>query len=71
MPGFSAKYVKAEEHQLANEFIQQLRLQQLRLKVDLRANPATKPFVEDALVNANVSRVEATDRLSLYFCMDA
>lgn len=71
MPGFSAKYVKAEEHQLANEFIQQLRLQQLRLKVDLRANPATKPFVEDALVNANVSRVEAMDRLSLYFCIDA
>jgi len=71
MPGFSAKYVKAEEHQLANEFIQQLRLQQLRLKLDLRGNPNTKPLMEDALVNANVARVEALDRLSLYFCMDA
>jgi len=71
MPGFSAKYVKAEERQMANEFIQQLRLQQLRLKVDLRANPSTKPLMDDALVNANVARVEALDRLSLYFCMDA
>jgi hypothetical protein len=41
------------------------------LKVDLRANPATKPLMEDALVNANVARVEAMDRLSLYFCMSA
>jgi len=33
MPGFSAKYVKNEESHIANEFVQQLRLQQqLRLK---------------------------------------
>ena len=71
MPGFSAKYVRSEEHQLANEFVQQLRLQQLRLKVDLRANAKTRPFIEDSLVNANVGRLEALDRLSLHFCMDA
>jgi len=69
MPGFSAKYVKVEENQLVSEFIQQLRLQQLRLKVDLRANQATKPFLEDGLVNANVARLEALDRLSLHFCL--
>ena len=42
MPGYSAKYVKAQEQQQANDFVQRLRLQQLRLKVDLRNNPATK-----------------------------
>ncbi len=67
MPGFSAKYVKSEESHIANDFVQQLRLQQLRLKVDLRANPATKPFMEEPLINANVARLEALDRLSLHF----
>jgi len=70
MPGFSAKYVKADENHLVNDFVQQLRLQQLRLKVDLRANVATKPFMEDPLVNANVARLEALDRLSLHFCLN-
>ena len=70
MPGFSAKYVKAEESHLVNDFVQQLRLQQLRLKVDLRANVASKPFMDDPLVNANVARLEALDRLSLHFCMN-
>lgn len=70
LPGFSAKYVKTEESHLVNDFVQQLRLQQLRLKVDLRANAATKPFMEDPLVNANVARLEALDRLSLHFCMN-
>ena len=70
MPGFSAKYVKAEESHLVNDFVQQLRLQQLRLKVDLRANAASKPFMDDPLVNANVARLEALDRLSLHFCMN-
>src|SRR6267154_2484523 len=51
MPGFSAKYVKNEESHIANEFVQQLRLQQLRLKVDLRGNPATKPFMDAVPVN--------------------
>jgi hypothetical protein len=71
MPGFSAKYVRAEETHLTNDFVQQLRLQQLRLKVDLRANVATKPFLEDRLVNANVGLLEVLDRLSLYFCLNA
>jgi hypothetical protein len=70
LPGFSAKYVKSEEEPLVNEFVQQLRLQQLRLKVDLRANPAMKPFVEEPLINANVDRLEALDRLSLHFCQN-
>jgi Protein of unknown function (DUF3891) len=70
LPGFSAKYVKAEESHLANEFVQQLRLQQLRLKVDLRANLATKPFMEDSFISANVARLEVLDRLSLHFCLN-
>jgi len=71
MPGFSAKYVKNDESHIANEFVQQLRLQQLRLKVDLRANAATKPFMDEPLINANVARLEALDRLSLYFCLNS
>ncbi|HMH79068.1 MAG TPA: DUF3891 family protein [Candidatus Acidoferrum sp.] len=70
MPGFSAKYVKNEESHIANEFVQQLRLQQLRLKVDLRGNAATKPFMEEPLIHANVARLEALDRLSLHFCLN-
>jgi hypothetical protein len=62
--------VKSEESQIANEFVQQLRLQQLRLKVDLRANAATKPFMDEPLIAANVARLEALDRLSLHFCVN-
>lgn len=69
MPGYSAKYVRAEEANHVNEFIQQLRLQQLRLKVDLRTNPAMKPFMEEPLIKANLARLEALDRLSLHFCL--
>ncbi|HVO57313.1 MAG TPA: DUF3891 family protein [Dongiaceae bacterium] len=71
MPGYSAKYVKGEEVSLANEFVQQLRLQQLRLKVDLRSNPATKAVTEETLIKANAARLEALDRLSLHFCLNA
>jgi hypothetical protein len=70
MPGFSAKYVKNEESHIANEFVQQLRLQQLRLKVDLRASAATKPFMEEPLINASLARMEVLDRMSLHFCMN-
>ena len=49
--------------------MQRLRLQQVRLKVDLRNNPATKPFVDDNLIRLNSQRLEALDRLSLYFCL--
>jgi Protein of unknown function (DUF3891) len=69
IPGFSAKYVKSQEQHVANDFVQRLRLQQLRIKVDLRNNPTTKAFTDEKLINANLQRLEALDRLSLYFCM--
>jgi hypothetical protein len=69
MPGFSAKYVKSQEAPMVSEFLQTLRLQQLRLKVDLRADPRMKDFTDEKWLQANASRLEALDRLSLYFCM--
>jgi hypothetical protein len=69
IPGFSAKYVKANESQMADEFVQRLKLQQLRLKVDLHANPETKNFAGEKTLQANHQRLEALDRLSLYFCL--
>lgn len=71
IPGYSAKYVKSQEQHVANDFVQRLRLQQLRIKVDLRNNPATKSFTDENLIKANVQRLEALDRLSLYFCLGA
>jgi hypothetical protein len=69
MPGFSAKYVKSQESQIVSDFLQTLRLQQLRLKVDLRADPKMKDFTDEKWLQANALRLEALDRLSLYFCM--
>jgi hypothetical protein len=69
IPGYSAKYVKSTEQNIANDFVQRLRLQQLRLKVDLRNDPATKPFTDEKLIAANSQRLEALDRLSLHFCL--
>ena len=69
MPGYSAKYVKTQEQHHANDFVQRLRLQQLRLKVDLRNDPETKPFTEETLIKANSQRLDALDRLSLFFCL--
>lgn len=69
MPGFSAKYVKSEEMPAVNDFVQRLRLQQLRLKVDLRGNGATRTFAEERTFEANLKRLEAVDRLSLHFCL--
>ncbi len=71
MPGFSSKYVRSNESTVVNEFVQRLKLQQLRLKVDLRAKPETKIFTEERFLQANVQRLEALDRLSLYFCSPA
>ena len=71
MPGYSAKYVKSHEQHHANDFVQRLRLQQLRLKVDLRNDPATKDFTDEKLIRANAQRLDALDRLSLYFCLGA
>jgi hypothetical protein len=70
IPGFSAKYVKSTESESVNGFLQSLKLQQLRLKVDLRADAATKDLVQDKLTELNSRRLEALDRLSLYFCMN-
>jgi hypothetical protein len=69
MPGFSAKYVKSNETPLVTDFLQRLRLQQLRLKVDLRADPIMKAYADDHSLQANLQRLEALDRLSLYFCL--
>jgi hypothetical protein len=69
IPGFSAKYVKNNESQLVADFVQRLRLQQLRLKVDLRADPAVKCFADDKSLQSAAERLEALDRLSLYFCL--
>lgn len=67
LPGFSAKYVKSNESQIVSDFVQRLRLQQLRLKVDLRADPATKELADEKVIQANLKRMEALDCLSLYF----
>src|SRR5882757_435286 len=69
MPGFSAKYVKSQEAPLVADFLQTLRLQQLRLKVDLRGDSATKNFADEKWLQINAQRLEALDRLSLYFCL--
>jgi Protein of unknown function (DUF3891) len=69
IPGFSAKYVKSTESELVSGFLQALKLQQLRLKVDLRADAARKELVQEKLLERNLRRLEALDRLSLYFCM--
>ena len=69
IPGYSAKYVKSTEAELVSSFLQGLKLQQLRLKVDLRADPASKDFVDEKLLERSAQRLEALDRLSLYFCM--
>jgi Protein of unknown function (DUF3891) len=71
MPGYSAKYVKSEEQAMANDFVQRLRLQQLRLKTDLRNDPMFKRFLDEKQVKANSQRLDAVDRLSLYFCLGA
>jgi hypothetical protein len=69
IPGFSAKYVRTHEAPLVQDLQQTLRLQQLRLKVDLRGDPATKDFADEKWLQANAQRLEALDRLSLYFCL--
>src|ERR1700682_2284724 len=69
IPGFSAKYVKSHEAPVVSDFLQRLRLQQLRLKMDLRGDPPTIKFSDDKWLPANGQRLEALDRLSLYFCL--
>ena len=69
IPGYSAKYVKATESELVTNFVNNLKMQHLRLKVELRADPARRDFAQDKTLDANARRLEALDRLSLYFCM--
>ena len=71
LPGFSAKYVKPNESGLVNDFLQRLRLRQLRLKIDLRANAATKSGAAENQLEMNYRRMEALDRLSLLFCLNS
>lgn len=71
IPGYSAKYVKSSEGEAVNGFLQSLKLQQLRLKVDLRGDPATREFAQEKALEINSRRLEALDRLSLYFCMSS
>jgi hypothetical protein len=70
IPGFSAKYIKTTESEIVNTFLQGLKLQQLRLKVDLRADAAKKDFSQEKILEVNARRLEALDRLSLYFCLN-
>jgi hypothetical protein len=69
LPGFSAKYVKSSELQIVNECMLRLKAQQLRLKADLRMNPATKSLAEEESLERSARMLEALDRLSLYFCL--
>ncbi|GAC1673795.1 MAG: hypothetical protein NVS9B4_28150 [Candidatus Acidiferrum sp.] len=69
IPGFSSKYVKSSESAVVGDFIQRLRLQQMRLKVELRGDRAMQGSIEEKSLQANLKRFEALDRLSLYFCM--
>jgi Protein of unknown function (DUF3891) len=69
LPGFSAKYVKSSELQIVYECMLRLKAQQLRLKADLRMNPATKSLADDESLERSARMLEALDRLSLYFCL--
>jgi hypothetical protein len=69
LPGFSAKYVKSSELQMVNEFVQRLRALQLRLKADLRTNPAMKSLADEESLQWSGRLLEILDRLSLYFCL--
>src|SRR5258708_40237023 len=64
MPGFSAKYVKAQEAPVVSDFLQRLPLQQLRMNATLRGGPPTTHFADEKWVLANAQRLEALDRLS-------
>src|SRR5258708_3053619 len=65
IPGYSAKYVKAHEAPVGADFLQIVRLHQLRLKVVLRGDPATINFPDQKWLQATAQRLEALDRLSL------
>jgi len=53
--------VKSTETELVSGFLQALKLQQLRLKVDLRADAASKELVQEKLLESNSRRLEALE----------
>ena len=55
---------------MVGDFVQQLRLQQLRLKTDLRSKPASKAYADELPLKRNAARLEIMDRLSLHFSMN-
>jgi hypothetical protein len=69
LPGFSAKYVKSADSRLVNEFLDRLKLLQMRLKSDLRSNPATASLAEETSLDRTSRLLEILDRISLYFCL--
>src|SRR6202158_6641538 len=69
IPGYSAKYVKSSEMKPVQSFIEQLRLQKLRLKADLRAQPDKKPFIHDKLVESNAKRLAGGGTFSPVFLL--
>ncbi len=71
MPGYSAKYVKSNESAIVNDFLQRLKLQQLRLKIDHRSDAEKKAFVEEKALEGAARLLELLDRLSLYLCLGA
>jgi hypothetical protein len=70
MPSFSSKYIRPTDAKMVEDFLARLRLQQLRLKVDVRADSALREFAMDRFMEANAQRLEALDRLSLHLCLN-
>jgi Protein of unknown function (DUF3891) len=69
LPGFSAKYVKSLEMVAVNRFLQHLKLQQLRLRTELRMSPAMKGLADEKGLERGTRLLEPLDGLSLYFCL--
>lgn len=69
LPGFSAKYIKSGESRMVSEFLDQLKLRQMRIKSDMRTNPAMVGLLEEASLERRARLLEVLDRLSLYFCL--
>jgi hypothetical protein len=70
MPPFSAAHAESKDARMVGDFIDQLKLRQIRLRSEMRANPATSALVQESLLKRRAKLLELLDRLSLYFCMD-
>jgi hypothetical protein len=70
-PGFSAKYTKSGETRMVDEFLDYLKLRQMRIKSDLRTNRAMSGLVEEAALDRRARLLGVLDRLSLYFCLNS